>query len=141
MGRNLNDPDFNPIQEMIHLSIPRHMRRFCASLVMFGTSILVMLFIPARFIRTVFPTFLPYTTQSQESNVDELAMELLLLLVILPAVQDQNQGREWLKYLVQRWCEGVSWILSLCQFTEVSEVCEGTGPVLRGGEGCLATCC
>ena len=39
--------------------------RFCASLVMFGTSILVMLFIPARFIRTVFPTFLPYTTQSQ----------------------------------------------------------------------------
>ena len=32
---------------------------------MFGTSILVMLFIPARFIRTVFPTFLPYTTQSQ----------------------------------------------------------------------------
>jgi len=40
-------------------------------------------------------------------------MELLLLLVILPAVQDQNQGREWLKYLVTRWCEGVSWILSL----------------------------
>merc|ERR1712088_1123386 len=76
-------------------------------------SILVMLFIPARFIRTVFPSFLPYTTQSQESNVDELAMELLLLLVILPAVQDQNQGREWLKYLVTRWCEGVSWILSL----------------------------
>ena len=30
-------------------------------------------------------------------------MELLLLLVILPAVQDQNQGREWLKYLVQRY--------------------------------------
>ena len=26
--RNLNDPDFNPIQEMIHLSIPRHMRRW-----------------------------------------------------------------------------------------------------------------
>ena len=63
--------------------------------------------------------------------MDELAMELLLLLVILPAVQDQNQGREWLKYLVQRyylniatvplglsnkisrWCEGVSWVLSL----------------------------
>ena len=34
-------------------------------MVMFGTSILVMLFIPARFIRTVFPSFLPYTTQSQ----------------------------------------------------------------------------
>ena len=30
--RNLNDPDFNPIQEMIHLSLIRHIRRFCASL-------------------------------------------------------------------------------------------------------------
>ena len=43
------------------------------------------------------------TSNFKESNVDELAMELLLLLVILPAVQDQNQGREWLKYLVQRY--------------------------------------
>ena len=47
--RNLNDPDFNPIQEMIHLSLLRHVRRFCASLVMFGTSILVMLYVPARY--------------------------------------------------------------------------------------------
>ena len=46
--RNLNDPDFNPIQEMIHLSIPRHLRRFCVSLVLFGTSILVMLYLPSR---------------------------------------------------------------------------------------------
>merc|ERR1712024_115793 len=89
------------------------MRRFCASLVMFGTSILVMLFIPARFIRTVFPTFLPYTTQSQESNVDELAMELMLLLVILPAVQDQNQGREWLKVMVRQRCRLAAWTLDL----------------------------
>lgn len=60
--RNLNDPDFNPIQEMIHLSILRHLRRFCASLVMFGTSILVMLYLPSRIIKKTFPSFLPYQT-------------------------------------------------------------------------------
>ena len=60
--RNLNDPDFNPIQEMIHLSIWRHLRRFCASLVMFGTSILVMLYFPSRIIKKLLPTFLPYQT-------------------------------------------------------------------------------
>jgi len=111
--RNLNDPDFNPIQEMIHLSLARHVRRFCASLMMFGTSILVMLYLPSKIIRMVLPTFLPYTTQSKESNVDELAMELLLLLVILPAVQDQNQGREWLKFIVRKWCRCVAFILNL----------------------------
>ena len=111
--RNLNDPDFNPIQEMIHLSLIRHIRRFCASLVMFGSSIFVMLYLPARIIRSVLPTFLPYTTQSKESNVDELAMELMLLLVILPAVQDQNQGREWLKVMVRQWCRLTAWTLDL----------------------------
>ena len=60
--RNLNDPDFNPIQEMIHLSIARHLRRFCASLVMFGTSILVMLYLPSRIIKRSIPNFLPYQT-------------------------------------------------------------------------------
>ncbi|XP_010128515.1 PREDICTED: E3 ubiquitin-protein ligase MARCH6-like, partial [Chlamydotis macqueenii] len=29
--RNLNDPDFNPVQEMIHLPIYRHLRRFILS--------------------------------------------------------------------------------------------------------------
>ena len=111
--RNLNDPDFNPIQEMIHLSLIRHIRRFCASLVMFGSSIFVMLYLPARIIRSVLPSFLPYTTQAKESNVDELAMELMLLLVILPAVQDQNQGREWLKVMVRQWCRLAAWALDL----------------------------
>ena len=112
--RNLNDPDFNPIQEMIHLSIARHMRRFCASLVMFGTSILVMLYLPSRIIKKTVPSFLPYqTAQATESQVDELAMELLLLLVILPAVQDQNHTKEWLKHLIRAWCRVAGYILDL----------------------------
>ena len=37
----------------------------------------------------------------RESHVDELLMELLLLLVILPAVQDQNHTREWLKNCIK----------------------------------------
>ncbi|MEQ2242595.1 E3 ubiquitin-protein ligase marchf6 [Ilyodon furcidens] len=31
--RNLNDPDFNPVQEMIHLPIYRHLRRFILSVI------------------------------------------------------------------------------------------------------------
>jgi len=112
--RNLNDPDFNPIQEMIHLSIARHLRRFCASLVMFGTSIMVMLYLPSRIVKHFVPSFLPYqTSQSSDSQVDELALELLLLLVILPAVQDQNHTREWLKQVIKGWCSAAAWILNL----------------------------
>ena len=60
---------------------------------------LIIVKLSPSFLISIFGLF---TFLRQESNVDELAMELLLLLVILPAVQDQNQGREWLKYLVTR---------------------------------------
>ena len=48
-----------------------------------------------------------------ETQVDELAMELLLLLVVLPAVQDQNHTREWLKNAIRAWCSAAAWILDL----------------------------
>jgi len=111
--RNLNDPDFNPIQEMIHLPLFRHIRRFCASLVMFGTIIFVMLYCPSRIIKSVLPSFLPYTTQWHDGVVDEISMELLLLLVFLPALQDQEHTREWLRWSVRGWCCLTAWCLNL----------------------------
>uniref|UniRef100_A0A673ZXN3 E3 ubiquitin-protein ligase MARCHF6 n=1 Tax=Salmo trutta TaxID=8032 RepID=A0A673ZXN3_SALTR len=58
--RNLNDPDFNPVQEMIHLPIYRHLRRFILSVVVFGSIVLLMLWLPIRMIKLLLPAFLPY---------------------------------------------------------------------------------
>jgi E3 ubiquitin-protein ligase MARCH6 len=80
--RNLNDPDFNPVQEvgslvnlnfalfifhylfrahqMIHLPILRHLRQFAASLVIFGTIVFLMLWVPIRILQVALPNFLPY---------------------------------------------------------------------------------
>jgi E3 ubiquitin-protein ligase MARCH6 len=78
--RNLNDPDFSPIQEMIHLSILRHTRRLIASAVIFGSTVLLMLWLPIQMLKNFWPTFLPYTL-SGDSDVNELSLQLLLLQV------------------------------------------------------------
>merc|ERR1719436_2295062 len=73
-----------------------------------------MLYLPSRIIKKSIPNFLPYQTATAgETQVDELAMELLLLLVVLPAVQDQNRTREWLKNAIRAWCSAAAWILDL----------------------------
>ena len=64
-----------------------------------------------------------------ESQVDELAMELMLLLVILPAVQDQSHTREWLKAAIRAWCGVAAWALDLKSYLfgeeeEVEEAAE-----------------
>ncbi|KAH0945690.1 hypothetical protein HN011_005237 [Eciton burchellii] len=112
--RNLNDPDFSPIQEMIHLPILRHVRRLVASAIIFGTAILLMLWLPVKILRWAWPGFLPYTvTVQSEAQVSELSLELLLLQVILPALLEQSHTRTWLKALVRAWCRVVAWILDL----------------------------
>ncbi|CAG2108547.1 unnamed protein product [Medioppia subpectinata] len=112
--QNLNDPDFNPIQEMIHLPIIGHIRRFLASLVIFGTTVLLMIWFPVCLVQKIIPEFLPYNVVlSNESPVSELSLEFLLLQLVLPALLDHGHLRQWLKMLVRGWCLVVSYLLDI----------------------------
>lgn len=67
---------------MIHLPIVDHARRLVASACIFGTAVLLMLWLPVRLLRAVWPAFLPYTVAlHSEAHVNELSLELLLLQV------------------------------------------------------------
>ncbi|XP_075936549.1 E3 ubiquitin-protein ligase MARCHF6-like [Anarhichas minor] len=112
--RNLNDPDFNPVQEMIHLPIYRHLRRFILSVVVFGSIVLLMLWLPVRLIKLLMPTFLPYNVMLySDAPVSELSLELLLLQVVLPALLEQGHTRQWLKGLVRAWTVSAGYLLDL----------------------------
>uniref|UniRef100_A0A8C2CUN9 RING-type E3 ubiquitin transferase n=1 Tax=Cyprinus carpio TaxID=7962 RepID=A0A8C2CUN9_CYPCA len=112
--RNLNDPDFNPVQEMIHLPIYRHLRRFILSVVVFGSIVLLMLWLPIRIIKHIFPLFLPYNVMLySDAPVSELSLELLLLQVVLPALLEQGHTRQWLKGLVRAWTVTAGYLLDL----------------------------
>ncbi|XP_077348078.1 E3 ubiquitin-protein ligase MARCHF6 isoform X1 [Lithobates pipiens] len=112
--RNLNDPDFNPVQEMIHLPIYRHLRRFILSVIVFGSIVLLMLWLPIRIIKQLLPTFLPYNVMLySDAPVSELSLELLLLQVVLPALLEQGHTRQWLKGLVRAWTVTAGYLLDL----------------------------
>lgn len=113
--RNFNDPDFSPIQEMIHLPILKHIRKLLISAVIFGSAVLLMLWLPIRILKVILPSFLPYTVSldNNGSQVNELSLELLLLQVILPALLEQSHTRIWLKGLVRNWCRVVAWVLDI----------------------------
>ncbi|XP_017786355.1 PREDICTED: E3 ubiquitin-protein ligase MARCH6 [Nicrophorus vespilloides] len=140
--RNLNDPDFSPIQEMIHLPILRHIRRLLLSIVIFGSAVLLMLYLPIRMLKMVVPTFLPYTIAlNNELQVNELSLELLLLQVILPALLEQGHTRTWLKGLVKCWCKYVAWVLDIYSYLlgdaedEQEQQQQPPAPQVAGGLG------
>ncbi|XP_030386440.1 E3 ubiquitin-protein ligase MARCH6 [Scaptodrosophila lebanonensis] len=110
--RNVNDPDFSPIQEMIHVPIVRHVRRLVASAMIFGFAVLLMLWLPIRILQVIWPNFLPYAL-SGDSEVNDLSLQLLLLQIVLPGFFEQTQTRIWLKGLLRIWCVAVSWLLGI----------------------------
>ncbi|VVC96338.1 unnamed protein product [Leptidea sinapis] len=112
--KNLNDPDFSPVQEMIHLPVSSHIRRVIVSAMVFGTAVLFMLWLPIRLIKYVLPGFLPYAVAVHtEAPVNELSLELLLLQVILPALLEQSHTRIWLKAGLRTWCACAAKLLGL----------------------------
>lgn len=119
--RNLNDPDFNPVQEMIQLPVFRHIRRFLTSVTLFGFSIVLLLLLPIKIItyfsaRTSWP-ILPYNvSHSSETLASELSVELLWLHVVLPALLEQSHIRIWAKNLLRVWAVSVAWLLGIKSF-------------------------
>lgn len=144
--RNLNDPEFNPIQEMIHLPVYRHVRRFIASVVIFGSTVLLMLWLPVRVIRRVMPSFLPYNAVlNSDAAMSELSLELLLLQVVLPALLEQGHTRAWLKGVVRGWTIGMAWVLDFRSYligdiplSEQDNIIQGDQPPVPVANGAPA---
>ena len=117
--RNLNDPDFNPVQEMIQLPVFRHIRRFVTSVALFGFTIVLLLWVPINLIRSLLGKYeiLPYNmTQPGETLSAELSIELLWLHVALPALLEQSHIRIWIKNFIKLWARCVAWLLGLKSF-------------------------
>ncbi|KAL3113005.1 hypothetical protein niasHT_013470 [Heterodera trifolii] len=112
--RNLNDPDFNPIQEMIEQPISRHLRRLVTSITLFFTIILLVVYIPVRVIKWLCPSTLPYVfSGSADTPLVEYSFELVLLQVIMPSILEYSKAFSLLKRTVRIWCRVVGGWLSL----------------------------
>nr|CDJ90099.1 Zinc finger domain containing protein [Haemonchus contortus] len=118
--RNLNDPEFNPIQEMIELPVTRHLRRLVAS-------------------TKIYPALLPYNMSlSADTPLSELSLELLILQVVLPALLEQTQARILLKAIVLWWCVHIGRVLSLDRYLlpdlpNAEQPADGAGAQGAGG--------
>ncbi|CAI4230192.1 unnamed protein product [Auanema sp. JU1783] len=112
--RNLNDPEFNPIQEMIELPVTSHVRRLILSTSIFFSTIFLIVYVPLRCVRRFAPNCLPFNMSvTADTPLSELSLELLILQVVLPALLEQSQARVILKTAVKVWCQYVGRLLGL----------------------------
>ncbi|TKR93793.1 hypothetical protein L596_008188 [Steinernema carpocapsae] len=115
--RNINDPEFNPIQEMIDQPVIRHVRRMLASTILFFTTILLVVYLPMQIASKLFPKVLPYNLLvASESPINEFSMELLLLQVVFPVLLEHTQAVVVFRGAITLWCRYVGRLLDLDRY-------------------------
>ena len=103
--RNINDPEFNPIVEMIQFPVYRHVRRIAMSIVMFGCLSTLVIHCPVRAIFSNLPSMFPYRFPPIHSQTFPLHLlsQLFLLNLVLPALLDPGHTRLWAKAILSLW--------------------------------------
>ena len=101
--RNLNDPEFNPINEMIQLSIYKYCRRFLMSTTIFGSTIVIIAWLPVYLLGTVAPNFLPFNAAMRTSLIGEFCLQILVLQYTIPNLLEHGNTKTFLKSLICAW--------------------------------------
>ncbi|KAI1724776.1 RING-variant domain-containing protein [Ditylenchus destructor] len=136
--RNLNDPEFNPVQEMIQQPFTRHLRRLISSTTLFFSFILLVVYFPLRLIRGIFPSTLPYVfTATVDAPLGEFSFELIVLQIVMPTVLEHSKAYSVLKRVVRLWCRIVGGWLKLDSYLLPARVKnnEGNANNNNGGAG------
>lgn len=113
--RNFNDPDFNPILEMVRLPLVHHLHRFISSCVFLGSIVFTMVWLPLRVLKlapTGLPTVIPYQTGLARDSQFDFSVELVLFQFILPALLE-GRVKTWIRPAILAWCRTAAWLLDL----------------------------
>ena len=112
--RNLNDPNFSPLNEMIHLSMFQHFRQFLLTIVIFGFTIVTVAWLPVQLLLLFFPNIFPFSSSiNSTSPLGEFPFQLLLLQLTVPGMLEQNNFKHWVKVVVTQWIGAIGNLLGL----------------------------
>jgi len=113
--RDPNDPDWDPLKDVIEHSIWRHVCRIAISVVIYNFILLILFYIPAQLCRMWFPSFAPFLIGFGISEPDT-THDMFVLQLILPAILDRHRTFRVLQRGMKEWIKMVSKLLSLDSF-------------------------
>nr|CAB3263649.1 E3 ubiquitin-protein ligase MARCH6 [Phallusia mammillata] len=123
--RRLNDPNFNPIRTMIHVSSFRHFQRLLATIIIFGTIIIVVAWLPVKFLQLVLPGFLPYRKGNQfASPIGDFPLQFMASQLILPIILEQGFWKLHLQNAMREWCDIVGNLLGIRSYLLIDDQLE-----------------
>ncbi|PIA56553.1 hypothetical protein AQUCO_00700713v1 [Aquilegia coerulea] len=113
--RDPADPNYNPFRDLIDDPVHKHARRVLLSVAVYGSLIVVLVFLPVKFAMRLAPTVFPLDI-SVSDPFTEIPADMLLFQICIPFAIEHFKLRTTIKAFLRQWFTAVGWALGLNDF-------------------------
>ncbi|GFS40036.1 RING/U-box superfamily protein [Actinidia rufa] len=113
--RDPADPNYNPFRDLIDDPVHKHTRRVLLSVAVYGSLIVMLVFLPVKLAMRVAPSVFPLDI-SVSDPFTEIPADMLVFQICVPFAIQHFKSRTTIKSLLRYWFTGVGWALGLIDF-------------------------
>ncbi|KAK4757468.1 hypothetical protein SAY87_018769 [Trapa incisa] len=113
--RDPADPNYNPFRDLIDDPVHKHARRVLLSVTVYGSLIVMLVFLPVKLAMRMAPTIFPLDI-SVADPFTEIPADMLLFQICIPFAIEHFKLRSTIKCLLHYWFTAVGWALGLTDF-------------------------
>eukprot|EP01018_Ginkgo_biloba_P022939 Gb_33866 [translate_table: standard] len=113
--RDPADPNYNPFHDLIGDPIHKHARRVLLSVVVYGSLIVMLVFLPVKVAMYLAPSMFPLDI-SVSDPFTEIPADMLLFQICIPFAIEHFRPRATIKKILFHWFKLAGWALGLTDF-------------------------
>ncbi|KAG8094920.1 hypothetical protein GUJ93_ZPchr0012g22062 [Zizania palustris] len=113
--RDPADPNYNPFRDLIDDPVHKHARRVLLSVAVYGSLIVMLVFLPVKLAMRVAPSIFPLDITIFDPFT-EIPVDVLLFQICIPFAIEHFKPRATIKALLHHWFAAVGWALGLTDF-------------------------
>ncbi|CAM6094443.1 unnamed protein product [Calypogeia fissa] len=113
--RDPTDPNYNPFRDLIDDPMHKHARRVLLSVVVYGSLIVMLVFLPVRLAILTAPSMFPLDIRVSDPFT-EIPADMLLFHICIPFAVEHFRPRATIKAGLFHWFSAMGWALGLCEF-------------------------
>ncbi|CAK9208987.1 unnamed protein product [Sphagnum troendelagicum] len=113
--RDPADPNYNPFRDLIDDPLHKHARRVLLSVVVYGSLIVMLVFLPIRLSISIAPHMFPFDIRVSDPFT-EIPADMLLFHICIPFAVEHFRPRATIKTVLFHWFSAAGWALGLSEF-------------------------
>ncbi|XP_071726199.1 probable E3 ubiquitin ligase SUD1 [Rutidosis leptorrhynchoides] len=113
--RDPADPNYNPFRDLIDDPVHKHARRVLLSVAVYGSLIVMLVFLPVKLAMRVAPSIFPLDI-SVSDPFTEIPADMLLFQICIPFAVEHFKLRATIKSLLRYWFTAAGWALGLTDY-------------------------